>query len=69
MAPDACDKAKNRKRFEPKKSAALAVLLDHERGLTYPEGGRDGPLPQHLAVPGDAPEVPYELPREIGKLN
>merc|ERR1712001_318931 len=53
LAPDACEKAKNRKRFEPKKSAALAVLLDHEKGVTYPEGGRDGPLPQHLAVPED----------------
>jgi len=50
LAPDACEKAKNRKRFEPKKSAALAVMLEQEKGQYYPEGGRDGPLPQHIAV-------------------
>jgi len=51
LAPDACEKAKNRKRFEPKKSAALQVMLEQERGTFYPEvAGRDGPLPQHIAV-------------------
>ena len=38
LAPDACPKAKNRKRFDPNKSGALQVLMDHERGTYYPPG-------------------------------
>jgi len=52
LAPDACDKAKNRKRFEPKKSAALAVMLEQEKGTYFPEGGRDGPSDIDIASNG-----------------
>ena len=38
LAPDACPKAKNRKRFDPNKSGALQVLMDHEKGTYYPPG-------------------------------
>ena len=41
LAPDACPKAKNRKRFDPAKSGALSVLLDHEKGTYFP--GPSGP--------------------------
>ena len=37
LAPDACPKAKNRKRFDPQKSSALAVINDHASGKYYPE--------------------------------
>ena len=37
LAPDACPRAKNRKRFDPTKSGALAVLLDHEQGTFHPK--------------------------------
>ena len=37
MAPDACPRAKNRKRFDPKKSGALAVMLEQERGNYFPQ--------------------------------
>jgi len=36
LAPDACPRAKNRKRFDPKKSSTLSVLLDQESGTFYP---------------------------------
>jgi len=36
LAPDACPRAKNRKRFDPTKSSALSVLLDQEQGNFYP---------------------------------
>lgn len=39
LAPDACPRAKNRKRFDPAKSACLEVLLDHERGSFFPAMG------------------------------
>lgn len=39
LAPDACPAAKNRKRFDPAKSAALSVLMAHERGDYTPMGG------------------------------
>ena len=38
LAPDACPKAKNRKRFDPARSSALSVLLDQEKGCFYPPG-------------------------------
>merc|ERR1712020_552226 len=36
LAPDACPAAKNRKRFDPKKSNALTVLMLHEKGVFHP---------------------------------
>jgi hypothetical protein len=49
LAPDACDKAKNRKRFNPKKSSVLEVMMEQEKGKFFPDmSGRDeqGFLPQ-----------------------
>ena len=38
LAPDACPAAKNRKRFNPAQSNALAVLQLHEKGGSlFPE--------------------------------
>ena len=38
LAPDACPAARNRKRFNPAQSNALAVLQLHEKGGTlFPE--------------------------------
>merc|ERR1712141_846507 len=37
LAPDACPAAKNRKRFNPAQSNALAVLQLHEKGNLFPE--------------------------------
>ena len=49
MAPDACPKAKNRKRFDPAKSGALSVLLDQEAGTYFP--GPSGPPLEDLGLP------------------
>ena len=43
MAPDACPKAKNRKRFDPNKSGALQVLMDHEKQIYFPKISSPGP--------------------------
>ena len=62
MAPDACPKAKNRKRFDPTKSSALAVLMDHEKGTYYPPAHEEIPAPESgpsaLAVLTDHNEIP-----------
>ena len=39
LAPDACPAAKNRKRFDPSKSATLSVLMAQENGDFTPMGG------------------------------
>jgi hypothetical protein len=38
LAPDACPRAKNRKRFDPNKSGTLSVLLAQEKGEFTPPG-------------------------------
>lgn len=38
LAPDACPRAKNRKRFDPKKSSTLEVLMAHEKGDLFSDG-------------------------------
>lgn len=45
LAPDACPAAKNRKRFDPAKSAALDVILAHEQADFAPQPARNTPIP------------------------
>jgi len=65
LAPDACDKAKNRKRFNPKKSSVLEVMLEQEKGNFKPDmSGRD----EQGFLPQTDPEHEFDGTKGPGKI-
>ena len=65
LHPDACDKAKNRKRFNPKKSSVMEVMLEQEKGKFFPDmSGRD----EQGFLPQTDPEHEFDGTKGPGKI-
>ena len=65
LHPDACEKAKNRKRFNPKKSSVMEVMLEQEKGKFFPDmSGRD----EQGFLPQTDPEHEFDGTKGPGKI-